>query len=211
MSKSGQNVSGGTGHNGGGAIGQRKPFTPDQVRLIREVLKADGNFRDLALFCVGIDTMLRASDLLTLKVLDVVEGIEGNIRTEIFVMQQKTGKSMLVTLTPVAQDALVQWIRKSGKLSWDYLFTGLRKSKDQPIAGNCYRRLVKKWAKMARLDPTEYSSHSIRRTKASLVFQATNNVEVVRQLLGHVSVTSTSAYLGVEKRMALEIARRIVI
>lgn len=191
------------------AVGQAKPFTPDQVRLIRDILRAEGSLRDLALFCVGIDTMLRASDLLRMKVCDVVEGGSGKIKLELPIQQQKTGEPTMVTLTPVSQDSLVKWIRAEGKLSWDYLFTGLHKSKQTPITSTQYRRLVKRWASLARLNPADYSSHSLRRTKASLIFQATNNVEVVRQLLGHSSVASTSAYLNVSKRQALEIARRI--
>ena len=197
--------------NKGKSVGQRKPFTPDQVRLIRDNLRAEENFRDLALFCVGIDTMLRASDLLKLKVSNVLDSHSGAIKMEIAIQQRKTGQSTMVTLTPISQDALVRWIKEEGKLSWDYLFTGLRKSRNKPISRNHYRYLVKKWAGMARLNPEDYSSHSLRRTKASLIFQATNNVEVVRQLLGHSSVASTSAYLGVDKRQALEIARRVEI
>ena len=195
--------------NKGKAVGQKKPFDPHQVRLIREILRVDGNFRDLALFCVGIDTMLRGVDLLALKVLDVFDDHSGKIKTEFSVLQQKTGQSTMVTLTPASQDALVKWIKEGGKLSWDYLFTGLHRSKHIPISTHRYRRLVKRWAELARLNPSDYSSHSLRRTKASLIFQATNNVEVVRQLLGHSSVASTSTYLNVSKRQALEIARRI--
>ena len=194
--------------NKGKSVGQKKPFTPEQVKIIRGILREEGSNRDLALFCVAIDTMLRASDLLKLKVGDVMEK-NGDMKTEFEVMQQKTSKGTSVTLTPICQDALVKWITQDGKLQWDYLFTGTRKSKHKPITENGYRRLVKKWAIMARLDPSDYSSHSLRRTKASLVFQATNNAEVVRQLLGHSSIASTSAYLGVDKREALEIARRI--
>jgi len=195
--------------NKGKSVGQRKPFTPDQVRLIREILRAEGNLRDLALFCVAIDTMLRASDLLKLRVSDVMEGFNGKIKSEFPVQQQKTTQPTIVALTPHSQDALVKWIRKSGKLDWDYLFTGLHKSKNRAISDSQYRKLVKTWAKLARLDPGEYSTHSLRRTEASLIYQATNNPEVVRQLLGHASIASTSAYLNVGKKEALEIARRI--
>ncbi len=62
---------------------------------------------------------------------------------------------------------------------------------------------------MARLDEKQFSSHSLRRTKAAAVFQATNNVEVVRELLDHASVSSTSAYLNIGKKKALEIARKV--
>jgi integrase len=69
--------------------------------------------------------------------------------------------------------------------------------------------LVKRWAASARLDLRKFSTHSLRRTKATLVYQHTHNVEVVRQLLGQSSVAATSAYLGIEQRHALEIARKL--
>jgi site-specific recombinase XerD len=71
--------------------------------------------------------------------------------------------------------------------------------------------LVKRWAAYARLDPRQFSTHSLRRTKATVVYQHTHNVEVVRQLLGQSSMAATSTYLGIEQRDALEIARKFEI
>ena len=58
-------------------------------------------------------------------------------------------------------------------------------------------------------DVSRYSTHSMRKTKASVLFQKYRNVEAVRRLLGHRSVVATSAYLGVEDADATEIARSI--
>jgi integrase len=116
-----------------------------------------------------------------------------------------------VALLPYSQQVLSQWIKTSGKLCWHYLFTGLRKNKESPITTDHFRRLVKRWASYAKLDPRKFSTHSLRRTKAALVYQHTHNVEVVRQLLGQSSVAATSAYLGIDQRDALEIAKRFEI
>ena len=70
---------------------------------------------------------------------------------------------------------------------------------------------MKKWVGYARLDPAAYSSHSLRRTKAALVYEHTRNIEVVRELLGQTSVSATSAYLNVGKKRALEIAKQLEI
>ena len=56
-----------------------------------------------------------------------------------------------------------------------------------------YRNLVKKWVTAARLDPADYSSHSLRRTKAAIIYEKTKNIEAVRELLGQTSVAATSA------------------
>ena len=112
----------------------KKAPPPHEVRLIREILRADQAWRDLALFNVAVDTMLRSVDLLKLTVNDVIDSPEGKIKAEIPIQQQKTGKTTLVALTSHSQDALVKWIREAGKLGWDYLFTGLHKSKHKPIS-----------------------------------------------------------------------------
>ena len=83
--------------------------------------------------------------------------------------QRKTGKTTVVALLPYSRRVLHGWIAASGKLPWHYLFTGIRKNKDQPITTNQYRRLVKGWAASAKLDPQQFSTHSLRRTKAAFV------------------------------------------
>jgi site-specific recombinase XerD len=74
-----------------------------------------------------------------------------------------------------------------------------------------YSKLVKKWASYARLDPRKYSTHSLRRTKSSVVYERTGNLEVCRQILGHHSIANTALYLGVDKRQALHVAKAILI
>ena len=189
-------------------VGQKTPFTPTQIKLIKSILTADNNLRDLALFSTGIDTMLRASDLLKLTVDDVID-YQGNIKEEFLIKQQKTKQANLVMLSAYTQDVLTRWIQQTNKIKGEYIFTGLRKGKDHAISSTQYRRLVKQWAVIARVNPESVSTHSIRRTKASIVYEKTGNIEAVRQLLGQKSVTSTSHYLNISQKEALEIAREI--
>jgi integrase len=193
--------------NKGKSVGQKAPFSPRDVQTIKQILANAGNLRDLALFSMGIDTMLRGGDLLGLKVEDVTDHT-GEVVEQCTIGQQKTGKSTVVALLPYSRQVLTRWIAVSGKLPWHYLFTSVRKTSAQPLSTTQYRRLVKRWAASARLNPRQFSTHSVRRTKATLVYQHTHNVEVVRQLLGQSSVAATSAYLGIEQRQALEIARK---
>jgi integrase len=193
--------------NKGKSVGQKAPFSPRDVQTIKQILANEGNLRDLALFSLGIDTMLRGGDLLGLKVEDVTDHT-GKVVEQCTIGQQKTGKSTVVALLPYSRQVLTQWITVSGKLPWHYLFTSMQTNAAQPLSTTQYRRLVKRWAASARLDPRKFSTHSVRRTKATLVYQHTHNVEVVRQLLGQASVAATSAYLGIEQRQALELARK---
>lgn len=194
--------------NKGKAVGQMKPLTTKQVELIRGTLELVGNLRDMALFATAIDSMLRSVDLLHLKVEDVVDST-GTVRDKFSIQQQKTSKPVGILLFPKTMEILTEWIEASGKIPSDYLFTGLRRSKDRPITHEMYRNLVKKWVKDIKLDPSQYSTHSLRRSKASLIYEKTNNVEAVRILLGQSSVAATSHYLGLEQKDALEISRQI--
>jgi len=196
--------------NKGKSIGQMRPLSPAEVQTIKRLLEAEDNLRDLALFATAIDTMLRGVDLLALTVADVTDH-EGQIREELVVRQQKTGKGTLVALTPYARKVLAKWIAESRKPPWAPLFTGRRGNPDKAISTTQYRKLVKKWVGYARLDPAAYSSHSLRRTKAALIYEQTRNVEAVRELLGQSTVSATSAYLNVGKRRALELARKLAI
>ena len=199
-----------TAWNKGKCIGRMKPLTPDQVQVIKHLLEAERNLRDLVLLSTGIDTMLRASDLLKLTVGDVM-GFDGKMKEEIQLHQKKTGTGIQVALSPYTRDKLKLWITQTRKNLSDFLFTGTRRGKNEKISGRQYQRLVKKWVAAVRLNPDDYSTHSIRRTKASLVYEVTRNAEVVRELLGQKSISSTSHYLGIDRKKALDVARGILI
>jgi integrase len=198
--------------NKGKAVGQMKPLTPKQVRMIKDALSSKGDLkslRDLVLFSAAIDTMLRSVDLLSLRVEDVQDE-RGEIRDRFWILQQKTGKRHLVEISEGTREVLKEWISKGRKFEEDFLFTGTRKGKFQAISREQYALLVKKWIReFAQADPKEYSTHSLRRTKAALVYKRTGNIEAVRQLLGQHNVNATSVYLNVGQEDALAIAREV--
>ncbi|WP_156493531.1 tyrosine-type recombinase/integrase, partial [Oleiphilus sp. HI0125] len=74
-----------------------------------------------------------------------------------------------------------------------------------------YGRIVKNWVTSIDLDPSAYGTHSMRRTKASIIYKQTKNLRAVQILLGHTSLESTVRYLGVEVDDALELAQNIEI
>ncbi len=195
--------------NKGKAIGQMAAFTPPQAQLIRSILEAEHNLRDLALFNTAIDTMLRASDLLTLRVSDVSDHAR-EIVEEFTIRQKKTGVGHVVALSPHTCEALHDWINESGKGPGDFLFTSIGNRKTGgPITREQYANLVKKWAGHARLDPKKHSTHSMRRTKSAAVYDATLNLAACQHLLGHKNIGSTAHYLGVDQRKALDLAKKI--
>ena len=198
------------------AVGQMKPLDPEQVQFIRDQLAAQAQrtparMRDLALFNLGIDAMCRAGELLSLKVHDVTDHL-GQVVAEFDVLQEKTGRSKTVTIGLPARKALQLWIDLSGKKPDAYLFTSIgTRASNGSLTRKQYARLVKDWALMAREDPRRFSTHSLRRTKSSLIYRETKNLRACQHLLGHKNIGSTAEYLGVDKREALDLAKKIAL
>ena len=187
---------------GATSFGQKKPFLPGQIQLIRSNLAAIGDTMQIALFEAALSSMLRAGDLLRLPVGHVLDHY-GQVVEEFYVKQEKTTDTVKCFLGSKARAALRVWIDQAmiveGKIyPGRRLFSFTRQH---------YGRLVKGWALLAHLDPKEYSTHSMRRTAAAHIFRKTNNIEAVRHLLGHQNLSHTQAYLGVTKEDAIKLAK----
>ncbi len=185
----------------------KSPLTEQQVKSLRKLV-ADKPLHSL-LLNLSVDLMLRASDLLSLRVKDVMNE-SGTIKKDVKVKQKKTRKSTL--FLPLSKNSIeVIKLHLTGKEPDDYIFAGQKSHyTKKPISIIQYSRIVKGWMKMLGVENLEkYSTHSMRKTKASVIYDKTKNVDAVRRLLGQSSVTATSAYLGIEDNDALEVARNI--
>lgn len=165
--------------------------------------------RDLALFNTAVDTMLRCSDLLALRIEDVLSR-SGEIFDEIPIQQQKTRRSVVVVLLPETQASLRAWIEVTEKRPEDPLFSSVaNRNFGDALARVQYGNIVKGWAALVGRDPRRFSTHSMRRTKASVIYRQTRNLRACQLLLGHASIAHTAAYLAVDQREAIEIAKAI--
>ena len=99
------------------------------------------------------------------------------------------------------------WIRISGRRSDDYLFPS-RIHGSPHLSTRQYARIVRGWVQEIGLDSSAYGTHTMRRTKASLIYRRTKNLRVVQLLLGHTKLESTVRYLGIEVDDALEMAEQ---
>ena len=182
-------------------VGRRDLFTPSNVRRIKALLtkRGDAGMRDLALFSTAIDTMLRASDLLSLTVKDVRQ--RNRIMRDTLKVTT-AGKDSVVrcTLSKETQSVLESWISSSAKKPRDYLFTARTQGHSKPLSARQLSRHVKNWAAGIRLDPGAYGTESLRRTRATHILSETGNLEAVRLLLGHSDIGSTARYLGIVKK-----------
>lgn len=186
-------------------MGAKPPFKLKEIWSIRIRLQISGQTRNLALFNLAVDSKLRGCDLVALKVRDVAHN--GKAISRASVTQRKTGKVVKFEITEQARKALEAWIDAGQLNSTDYLFPS-RLKKSEHVSPRQYARIVKSWAALIGLDGTEYGTHSLRRTKATLIYRRTKNLRAVQLLLGHTKLESTVRYLGIEVEDALEMAEQ---
>ena len=192
--------------NKGKLIGPKPPLQPRHVWAIRTRLQLAGRTRDLALFNLAIDSKLRGCDVVSLKVEDVAP--HGYAIDRATVRQRKTGRPVKFEITEQTRQAVDDYLKAVGKSPGEYLFTG-RRGKERCLTTRQYARLLSEWIAGIGLDPSLFGTHSIRRTKATLIYRRTGNLRAVQLLLGHTKVESTVRYLGVEVDDALNIAEQV--
>lgn len=160
------------------------------------------------MFNCALDAKLRACDLVKLRVSDVAPG--GVLRQRSTVIQQKTGRPVPFEITELTREALTAWLQRRGRRGDGWLFP----SRSRPgghIGTRQYARLVDRWVAMIDLEPGAYGTHSLRRTKVSLVYKKTGNLRACQLLLGHRKLESTVRYLGIEVDDALELSEQLEI
>ena len=187
-------------------VGQKPPLKPKEVWSIRIRLQIGGRQRDLALFNLAIDSKLRSCDLVALRVSDVV--VSSSVRDRAVIVQQKTGRPVQFELTEQTQNAVHAWITQQDLRDGDYLFPS-RVHDYSHLSTRQYARIVNHWVESIGLDPHKYGTHSLRRTKAALIYKKTGNLRAVQLLLGHAKLESTVRYLGIEVDDALRISEEV--
>ena len=191
--------------NRGKLVGQKAPFKLKEIWAIRVRLQMQRRLRELALFNLGIDSKLRGCDLVSLRVRDVCLGDHVAART--VVMQHKTHRPVQFEITPPTREAVGAWIRHAGLRTEDHLFPS-RVHRLPHLGTRQYARIVDGWVEEIGLDPAAYGTHSIRRTKPTLIYRRTKNLRAVQLLLGHTKLESTVRYIGIEVDDALELAEQ---
>jgi len=185
----------------------KKPLSEKQVKSLRKLV--EGNELHSLLLNLSVDLMLRASDLLNMRVKDLVNE-SGSVKTEVRVKMKKTKKTTLnIPLSKNSVSVIKKHIveRDMDDFVFKSQFSHFTK---KPLSIYQYSRIVKKWmSDLGVEDVSDYSTHSMRKTKSSVIYDRTKNVDSVRRLLGQSSVTATSAYLGITDKSALDLARTI--
>ena len=191
--------------NKGKLIGQKSPLKLKEIWAIRVRLQLAKKLRDLALFNLAIDSKLRGSDLVKIRVCDIAKS--GMISSRAMVQQQKTGRAVQFEITEQTREAISAWIEKAKLSGSEFLFPSRLKASPH-LSTRQYARIVESWVTEFGLDPSRYGTHSLRRTKPTLIYKRTKNLRAVHLILGHTKLESTVRYLGIEVDDALEIAEQ---
>ncbi|ACA15326.1 integrase family protein [Methylobacterium sp. 4-46] len=191
--------------NRGRIVGPKPPLKPKHIWALRTRLQLANRTRDLALFNIALDSKLRGCDLVRLRVTDVHLGDAVRLRST--VSQQKTGRPVPFEITEPTREALIAWLASRNLRAGDWLFPS-RSRRGQHLTTRQYSRLVDRWVALIGLDPSAYGTHSLRRTKVTLVYKRTGNIRACQLLLGHTKLESTVRYLGIEVDDALVLSEQ---
>ena len=191
--------------NKGKLTGAKPPLRPKHVWSIRKKLQIEGRVRDLAMFNLAIDSKLRGCDVVVIRVEDVAAG---GYTADRATVRKKTGRPVRFELGEQTRQAIDDYLKAASKRPGEFLFTG-RRGADRSMTTRQYARLVSEWIGSIGLDPRLFGTHSLRRTKATLIYRRTGNLRAVQLLLGHTKIESTVRYLGIEVDDALTIAEQV--
>lgn len=189
--------------NTGRKLGAKRPLKPKEIWAIRFMLDREHRLRDRALFDLAIDSKLRGCDLVRVRIGDLVAG--GRVRNRAMVIQQKTKCPVQFELLEPARSSLLAWLERRGG-SVDCFAFPSRIDRTDHLSTRQYARLVDEWVTGIGLRREDYGTHSLRRTKAALIYKQTGNLRAVQILLGHTKIESTVRYLGVDIEDALALA-----
>lgn len=186
-------------------VGQKLPLKLKDIWAIRTRLQLTKRTRELALFNLAIDSKLRGCDLVELHVRDITQG--NQISSRAIIMQRKTHRPVQFEITEQTRDAVAAWISKAQLKPEQFLFPS-RIHESPHISTRQYAKIVEQWVTSVGLDRTAYGTHTMRRTKATLIYRRTKNIRAVQLLLGHTKLESTVRYLGIEVNDALTISEQ---
>ena len=157
------------------------------------------------MFDLAIDSKLRGCDVLKIKIGDLVVG--SPIPNRAIVVQQKTGRPVQFELLDPARGSILAWLERRGGALDDFAFPS-RVDHTTHMSTRQYARFVNEWVIGIGLRAEDYGTHSLRRTKASVIYKQTGNLRAVQILLGHTKIESTVRYLGIDVEDALTLSER---
>ena len=157
-------------------------------KQIDKMKRSFTNERDLLLFTLGINTGLRISDLLELKVKDVTS-------QSIKLKEIKTGKQRTVTLDDVASKAIKAYLNNNKMQDDNYIFRS-RKGENKPITRVQAWTILNDAAKKAKLS-INVGTHTLRKTFGYWAYKQGIDITLLQQIFNHSTPAITLRYIGI--------------
>jgi integrase len=142
------------------------------------------------MFDLAIDSKLRGCDVVKVKIGDLVSG--GRVRSRAIIIQQKTGRPVQFELLEASRGSIQAWLERRGGGLDEFVFPSRVDAADH-ISTRQYSRLVDEWVTGIGLRSEDYGTHSLRRTKAAIIYKQTGNLRAVQILLGMATYCSRTA------------------
>ena len=177
----------------------------NSIRRIKGNLKEHKNPRDLLLFVLGINTGLRISDILPLKLKDVQDK-KGDPKDYIYLTEQKTHKQRKIILNSEVKKALQIFFTRSKIYDLDtYLFTSEKNDKNRPLSKVRAWQLMNEWCREVGI-LERIGTHTLRKTLGYQMRKSGIAIEVIQRMLGHSSVRTTTRYIGIDQEELEQVA-----
>ena len=180
-----------------------------KILAIKRNLKEEENPRNYLLFTAGVNLALRISDLLSLKVKDVIDS-KGDIKTYLHVKEGKTGRQAKITINNTAKEALNYYLNRSKGIDPDsYIFKSERSNKKLDRIRTW--GLIQEWTKAVGLEGERYGTHSLRKTWGYQARKQGLSIEQISEKLGHKSVIVTKKYIGISQEEINQVEKEVEI
>jgi site-specific recombinase XerD len=162
-----------------------------QIEAIKTILKAS-NLRDYCMFTLGINSGLRISDLLTLKVQDVTNS-KGHIRDRVIIREKKTDKVKSFPFGKTTQKALKEYLSTAKPITDAPLFPS---QKGGTLTRQQAYRIINAAARKVGITD-KIGTHTMRKTFGYHAYQAGMDITRIQQLLNHSAPSVTLRYIGI--------------
>lgn len=167
-----------------------KPILKDTTIYDIESYLKDKNERDYILFLCGITLGLRISDLLDIKVKDILN------KDIIYIKEKKTGKVKEIAISKKLKSELRKYYKDTPKE--EYLFKS-RNGGNKPIGRDRAYRIIKEAGEKFGLN--RIGTHSLRKTFGRKYYQKYGDIEGLREYFNHSNSLVTRRYIGLEQEI----------
>ncbi len=162
----------------------------DESKQLLNAIDGKNRERDYCIICIFLNCGLRISEIVGLNLNDY--------RTDYLRVLGKGSKERVVYLNDATIEALSSWLIVRKNLTPTHeqaMFVSNRRTR---ISREMVHSMVKKTLLKAGLDPSQYSSHKLRHTAATLMLQNGVDVRTLQEVLGHEHLNTTQIYTHVD-------------